>query len=480
MIKKYNDLPVQAKASIWFLICAFLQKGISTITTPIFTRLLTTSEYGQYNVFTSWMGIVSVIVTFNLFSGVYVSGMVKFDDKRNEYSSSLQGLCLTLVTFWTIVYLSFHSYWNEVFSLTTTQTVAMIIMIWTSAVFQFWATEQRVNNRYKALVIVSVFVSLLKPILGVILVMNSQDKVTSRIIGLLIVEIIGYTWMFVSQMKRGKIFFKKDIWIYALSFNIPLIPHYLSSMLLNTCDRLMIKKYIGVSEAGIYSLAYSVSLVMSMFNQALIQTLEPWLYKKIKENKLDDISKVAYLAFTFVAFINVTLIAFAPEVVKIFAPAEYYDAIYVIPPIAMSVYFSFLMIFFAVFEFYFKETFKITIATVSGAVLNIILNYYFLQIFGYKAAGYTTFFCYAVYALMHFYFMNNICNKKFEGKRVYDVKILLTISISFILVSFVLLLTYKNFIIRYILILVFCTTAFVYRKKINQTLKIFIDIRKQK
>ncbi len=50
-LKKYRSMPVQAKASIWFVICSFLQKGISVITTPIFTRLLNKFEYGRYNTF---------------------------------------------------------------------------------------------------------------------------------------------------------------------------------------------------------------------------------------------------------------------------------------------------------------------------------------------------------------------------------------------------------------------------------------------
>ena len=37
---KYRSLSVQAKAALWFTICSFLQKGISFITVPIFTRLI--------------------------------------------------------------------------------------------------------------------------------------------------------------------------------------------------------------------------------------------------------------------------------------------------------------------------------------------------------------------------------------------------------------------------------------------------------
>ncbi len=39
---KYCSLSVQAKAALWFTICSFLQKGISFITVPIFTRLMST------------------------------------------------------------------------------------------------------------------------------------------------------------------------------------------------------------------------------------------------------------------------------------------------------------------------------------------------------------------------------------------------------------------------------------------------------
>lgn len=81
-LKKYKNLPVQVRASFWFLICSFLQKGISMITTPIFTRLLSTSEYGQFSVFNSWLGICTVIVSLQLYAGVYTSGLVKFEDEK--------------------------------------------------------------------------------------------------------------------------------------------------------------------------------------------------------------------------------------------------------------------------------------------------------------------------------------------------------------------------------------------------------------
>lgn len=466
LVHKYSALPIQVKASVWFFICAFLQKGISSITVPIFTRLLTTAEYGQYSVFNSWLGVVTIFVTLNLSAGVYGQGLVKFEDERNIFVSSLQGLTLVLTVLWLIVYLLFRDFWNALFSLTTVQMLAMFLMIWTSAVFSFWSAEQRVKFSYKKLIILTFFISLAKPIVGIILVVNARDKVTARILGLVLVELIGYFGLFVTQMKRGKRFFVGKYWRYALLFNLPLIPHYLSQTVLNSADRIMIGNMVGEAEAGIYSLAYSVSLLMTLFNQSLSLTLGPWMYKKIKIKRAVDIPKVAYVALILVAVINIFLIAFAPEVVRFFAPAEYSDAIWVMPPIAMSVYFMFAYDLFARFEFYYEKTKFILFASVIAAVVNIALNYVFINLFGYYAAGYTTLVCYIVYTLMHYLSMRNICKTNIGEEEIFKFNTLCTISVVFLLIGFLFLFIYKLWYLRYAFVAVIGITVILKRQKI--------------
>ena len=125
-INKYKELSVQVKATLWFLVCSFMQKGISTITTPIFTRLMTTDEYGQYSVFNSWLGILQVVMTLNIASGAYTQGLVKFESQREEYASSMQGLLISLCTGWSIIYILFRDFWNRIFGLTTIQMLSLI------------------------------------------------------------------------------------------------------------------------------------------------------------------------------------------------------------------------------------------------------------------------------------------------------------------------------------------------------------------
>ncbi len=479
IIDRYKALPKQVKASVWFLICSFLQRGISVLTTPIFTRLLSTAEYGSYNVFYSWLGIVTLFVSLNLYAGVFGQGLVKFDKERTVFASSLQGLTVTLVFAWTVIYLIFRDFWNNLFSLTTVQMLAMLLLVWTSAIFGFWATEQRVKLSYVKLVVVTLVVSVAKPVIGIIFVVNADDKVTARILGIALVELLCYFGLFVSQMLRGKKFFSARFWKYAVLFNLPLIPHYLSQTVLGSADRIMIEGMVGESEAGIYSLAYSISMIMTLFNTALGYTIGPWAYQKIKDRKAKYIEPIGYTSLVMIACVNILLIVFAPEIIAVFAPPSYHAAIWVIPPVAMSVYFIFAYDLFSQVEFYFEKTKLIMIASVVAALMNILLNYIFIPQYGYVAAGYTTLFCYIVYAFCHYIFMRKICKDYMEGVQIYSRRKLLLLTVIFLTAGFMFMLTYNYIIVRYVLILGLCLATFIKRKMILENLKIILQSRQK-
>ncbi len=478
LVGKYKGLPIQVKASFWFLICTFTQKAINVFTTPIFTRLMTTSEYGEYNVYTSWIGIFTVIISMNLSLGVFVRGLIKFPDRKNEFASSMQTLTFFLVLAWVIIYLPFKSQINILTGLNTTRTLLMIVTIWLTSVFGFWAAEQRVDYQYKKLVPVTLLVSVGGQVLGVTLVYFLKDKVTARILGTVIVDTLVYLWLFGLDLIRGRRLFDWGFWKYALLFNLPLVPHYLSQVVLNSSDRIMIDRMVDSSAAGIYGLAYSISQVMTMFNTALAQTEEPWLYRKIGEKQIEDIRPIAYFSFIFIAGVNLLLILFAPEIISFFAPKQYYAAIWVIPPIAMSVFFSFSYYFFAVFEYYFEKTKPIALASCIGAILNIALNYLLIPIYGYTIAGYTTLFCFIVYAIFHYIFMHQLCVEELGGKEPFSIRIFIVISTLFIVSGFGISLTYNiTPFVRYALALVIFLILMIYKNKLIDLIKNIMSIR---
>lgn len=479
LLQKYNSMPVQIKASFIYLICLFLSRGISVITTPIYTRLMTTSEYGEFSVYNSWVTIITCFTTLNLSGGVYAQSLVKFRNQKNKFASSFQGLTLTLSLLASVIYIILQRWINPLLGFSTVQMILMFAIIWSTAVHQLWAVEQRTDYKYKMMAAVSILVTICSPLVTVLFLVIFEDKVMARILAWALIQMIAYTGLFISDMSKGKSFCSLEIWKYALRMAVPLIPHYLSQMILNSSDRIMIQKMVDDSSAGVYSLAYSISLIMLIFNTSLLSTIEPWVYQKIKQKETDKIAGVAYPCFVLIAVVNLLLIVLAPEIIRIFAPVEYYEAIWVIPPITMSVFFMFSYSFFAMFEFYFEKPHYITIATLTGAVLNIILNYIFIKVYGYYAAGYTTLACYIIYAFMHYLFMRKVIREKMNGVEVYNVRIIVAISIGFVIVAFALMATYHYSPIRYIALAMMVSVLIIKRNYVKTSVKNIIQMRKK-
>ena len=133
----YQNLQAPVKASLWFLICGFLQKGVSMLTTPIFTRIMTDAEYGRFSTYNSWLGILQIVISLNLAAGVYTRGLVKNEEDQDRFSSSMLGLSTTCILFWCIVYGVFHSQINHWLGLNTELMLSMLCEIWSHAAYQF-------------------------------------------------------------------------------------------------------------------------------------------------------------------------------------------------------------------------------------------------------------------------------------------------------------------------------------------------------
>ena len=63
-LEKYRKIPITLKASIWFIFCNILLKGISFFTAPMFARLLSTEEYGKLSIFASYEQIIIIFATW--------------------------------------------------------------------------------------------------------------------------------------------------------------------------------------------------------------------------------------------------------------------------------------------------------------------------------------------------------------------------------------------------------------------------------
>lgn len=467
LYNKYLQLGEPVKASFWFLICGFLQKGISMLTTPIYTRIMTESEFGRNSVYTSWYNIFFIIASLELAAGVYTRGLVKNEEDADSFSSALLSLSTVCIGLFTVIYLIFSKLINDITGMSTYLMFMMIIEMWATIAYQFWSNRERVAFRYKKLVALMLTFTILRPVVGIIAVLLSDVRyqVEAKVTATVIVNAVLFSGLYISMLKKGNRLFDKEYWKYALAFNLPLIPHYLSQIVLNQSDRIMIDKFCGTSAAGYYSVAYSLAMVMQIFNSAVSSTMNPWIYKSIKAGEYKKIGTVSYTILSAIAGLNFLMIALGPELLGIMAPDSYYAAVWVIPPVTASVYFMFLYNLFATFEYYFNKTKWVMMASVIGAVANIVLNTIFIPQFGFVAAGYTTLVCYVLYSICHYICMRRITVLCMDGYKVYDIKKILLIGFSLVAMSALMLMLYELSTIRYCILVVLLMVAVSFRKK---------------
>lgn len=462
LINIYKKTATPVKASIWFVVCSVIHKSMYFIMIPIYTHIMTTEQYGKYSIFSS---VVSLVITFaglNLAGNSFNVGMIRNENKKDEYTTAILGLWWLNTTLCFFLMYLFRNIWFKFTGLDTEVLIAVFIDIYATAGFDLWTVRQKFDYKYKLLLLLTISLVITTTISSIIAVSFSRDKGIAAIWSKVIVFVIHSIITCFLIFKRSKSIINITFWKKAYLFNIPLIGYYLSLTVLNQSDRLMINAYKGHAEAGIYSVAYSLAMIFTLLNSAISSAFTPWAFRKIKIGELKSISKISNFILIFIGAINIILIALAPEIISILTVKEYYDAIWIIPPVALSSYLMCLYQLFVDVEFYYEKNKFVMVASILVAILNIILNGIFIPKYGYIAAAYTTLVSYLCFTIIHYIFMMIICRINNYKENIYDISFIFLFSLIIFLLAFLFLAVYRAIIIRYILLIVFCTLILMF------------------
>lgn len=462
---KYINLSLSKKSIIWFTISTIIQNGIMFLVTPIYTRILTGSEYGIYSVYQSWQQIISIISILALDRCITV-GFIKFTEKRREFLSSIQTLMTLLIFFFSIIVLFFSSFFERIINLPVYVIITMLLVSLMNSSLANWSWFQRYNYNYKELTFVTLSTTIMMQLLSVFCIyyIPFDNKGILLIMTLSGARLIMYGIIYISVFVRGKKAYKNEYWNFGLKYSIAVIPHALAQIILNSSDRIMIDKICGRAEAAYYGVTYSAAMVLNTIVTSISSAVQPWFFEKIKERDFVNIKKTTNNLLIFSALLSVIISLFAPEILAIMAPPNYKVALWVFPSVAASVYFNSMYLYFANFESYFEKPIYFSIATSIGAIINIILNLIFIKIFGFIAAGYTTLFCYMLFALMHYIFMRKVCNEFLDGINVFDIKFIMNLSLLVLLSSLSITSLYNYYTLRYCIIIIIFIIVILKRK----------------
>lgn len=472
ILKKYNDIPIAAKATLWFIFCSTVQKCISVVTTPIFTRIMTTEQYGQFSVYNSWLQIFTIITTLRLNYAVFNKGMSKYKDDRDGYTSTMQSLTFIITGIVFIIYLIFRRQINALTELPTFIMVAVFAELFVTPAIDFWTIKKRYEYIYKPVVFRTLIMVILNAVLGVLAVLVSDEKGYARILTCVLVNLVFGIALFIYNKRQTKTWLNKEYVKFALGFNLPLFLHYISQYMLDQFDRVMIQKMVGVTAAGFYSVAYNAAMLLKIITQSINNAIVPWQYERLEKKELKKMDDVLFMIYLVVAGCALMFTAFAPEIMMLLADEAYKEAVYVIPPVTLGLFFMYMYVTIANVEFFYEQNKFTTYISMTGAVLNVVLNYIGIKLFGYIAAAYTTLFCYVFFAAGHYIYTNHSVKKFLNVDRIFNTKRIVALSVSVLFCGLTIMYFYDKMIIRYIIVGVILLGAWLQRERLMSIMKI--------
>lgn len=361
---------------------------------PILTRHLSTTEYGQIAMYQVLLTALGGILGLS----VHGAAQIKYydDDISHFELGAFIGSCFQILLATSILALLIALTFSGPLALWLGLKPAWIVWgVFASAagfIQQIRLTQWQVRKKAISYALFRIGMTVANAGLSLWLVVGLGQGAAGRIDGQNWVLVLFAIFAFVLLRRDSLIQFT---WNHgyvreALRFGVPLIPHVLGLFLLGTVDRILIKKELGLSQAGIYMVAVQLTLVMPIIFSAINNAYVPWLFERLKRN--DEIEKKQIVSLTYFYFIVVLLssgLAFliGPWAVTFIAGARYADAGAAVGWLMLGQAFGGMYLMVTNYIFFSKKTGLLSIVTICSGLFNVLLMIILIKRFGIEGAS---------------------------------------------------------------------------------------------
>lgn len=391
------------RSGVGYTLGNILIKGINFLTLPLFSRLLTPDEFGVYNVFASYDAILFVIVGLALHASVQ-SANLEFRGKIDRYTSSVTVIYILNGGLLLLAALLFHKTLSGLLGLPSSAVTLLVLGSFASAVVTLFNTRVSLDYAYKKYLLVSACSSVANIGVSLLLILTvfSEDRAMGRIIGSVVPLFVISLILLLTFYRKARPKPNREFWKFGVKYSLPIVPHGISQVLLGQCDRIMILNMVSEAAAGIYSLAGNIKLVLVIITDSVTTAWTTWFYAQMDKGDKAAIQKRATQLLMLFFIFTAGLMALSPELVQLLGGAKYDQSKYVAVPLVLDAFALFLYNLAVPGQYYAKKTTYIMYGTIAAAVVNIVLNYIFIQRFGFMAAAYTTLASYLLFAAVHY------------------------------------------------------------------------------
>jgi O-antigen/teichoic acid export membrane protein len=325
---------------------SILSKLIAVALLPLYTRHLTTEDYGAAEVLFAAVVTASIVVRLGLIEAVLRFYYQEDEDPRRIVGATFAGL-FWFATVGALVALPFAEPLAEALLdpkapaelHTYTELVRVAIGgLWVATLFEYLLTLYRLDERARAYFLTTIANVVVTIGLTIVLVVGVGDGARGLLLGSYLTGAVFVLGMIFEQRRRLTLRVDVPLLRRLLRFGLPTMPAEVSLYLLNFADRLIITRSLGLAEAGLYSLAVKFAQAVNVVVRGFQLAWPPLAYS-IRD---DDEARRAYatvitLFLAGCTWLVVGLWLLAEYLVRFFAAPKFFAAYEVVGLIAAAV-----------------------------------------------------------------------------------------------------------------------------------------------
>lgn len=388
-----------AKNIIFLTVGQFGTKFLTFFLVPLYTRVLTSSEYGTFDLYSATVSLLVPVLTLNIADSTTIFLL----DKKNKAQSSgivLISLGYYLISLLIFSCLLFVNWIFKFFPVFNKYIIYLFLMFAVNGLSNLFLCYARGFDRIKNVSVSGVLCSAVMIALNLIFLLPMKMGLKGYYLATIGGQFIQILYLGFSLKIFREISFKrpeKSLHKEMISYSSPMMLNTVSWWINNVSDRYIVTAMCGIIENGIYSVAYKIPSILSMFQSIFSQA---WTLSAVQDFDSEDkngfFSKMYALYNVAMCIVCSVLIVFTKVIAKILYANDFYSAWKYVPFLLISVVFGSLSgylggIFAAV-----KDSKSFASSTVCGAVLNIILNFLLIHFWGALGAAVATAVSYVV------------------------------------------------------------------------------------
>jgi len=402
---------------------------ITFLLLPLYTSVLSTSDYGIVDLINTIVILLVPIITLQLEQGLFRELIEVRDDNIKKKSIISSGINCMLIQFiiYLILFFSISIFINNDYKLFLVTNVISYIL--NSILLQI-ARGCGNNKVYSIGSFLCAFSTILFNILFLVVI---KLGVYGMIIGTMLGQLISAVYIFIS-MKLYNFYsikkFDKDIIKKIILYTIPLVPNAISWWVFNASDKLIVSIFLGMSFTGILSASLKFSNVISAtYNVFHISWIES-MALHIKDKDISVFFNETFdIILSFFTSVIVMVIACMPIIFPILINKNFSFSYYLIPISLVAAIFHIIVSLVTAIYYGYKDSKAIAQTSIFSAIINIIAHLILIKFVGLYAAPISTLIAYlsmGIYRVI-------VINKKYF-KINFDLKKVLLTFITLILV----------------------------------------------